>query len=241
MTAGEYGPILLQDFNLIDKLAHFDRERIPERAVHAKGAGAHGYFELTNENISKYCKAKLFEHKGKRTPIFIRFSTTGGERGASDVERDIRGFAVKFYTEEGNWDVVGNNTPVFFIRDPILFPDLIRSQKRNPQTGLKDPNAFWDFRSLIPESVHNVTVLMSDRGTPYGFRHQHGFGSNTFKWVNANGEGFFVKYHFRTDLGIKNFTNEEASKMISQDPDFSTRDLYDHISAGKFPSWTFSV
>eukprot|EP00128_Syssomonas_multiformis_P008627 Colp12_sorted_trinity150504_noHs@19483 len=180
ITAGPHGPILLQDFHLIDKLAHFDRERIPERVVHAKGAGAHGYFEVTND-ITHICKAKVFSKIGKRTPLLTRFSTVGGEKGSADTERDPRGFAVKFYTEEGNWDMVGNNTPVFFIRDPIKFPDFIHTQKRNPQTNLKDANMFWDFLSLVPESVHQVTVLFSDRGTPDGYRHMNGYSSHTFK------------------------------------------------------------
>jgi len=237
ITAGEYGPILMQDHHLIDKLAHFDRERIPERVVHAKGTGCHGYFEVTND-VSKFTKAKFLEKVGKRTPVFTRFSSTGGELGSQEQARDIRGFAVKFYTEEGNYDMVGNNTPVFFIRDPLLFPSLIHTQKRNPQTNLKDANMFWDFRSLIPESVHNVTILMSDRGIPNGFRHMHGFGSHTFKWVNKNGEVFFIKYHFLTDIGFKTLTNSEAAPL---DSDYFTKDLYDHIQSGKSATWTVSV
>jgi catalase len=241
LSAGPDGPILIQDFHLINKLAHFDRERIPERVVHAKGAGAHGYFEVTNPDIPKYCKAKLFDTVGKRTPVFARFSTVGGEKGSADTDRDPRGFALKFYTEEGNWDMVGNNTPVFFIRDPIKFPDFIHTQKRNPQSNLKDPDAFWDFLSLVPESVHQVTILFSDRGTPDGFRHMHGFSSHTLKWVNKNGEVFFVKLHFRTDAGIKNLTKEEAGRLASEDPDYATRDLFEHIKSGKTASWTFYV
>lgn len=240
LTAGPDGPVLIQDFHLIDKLSHFDRERIPERVVHAKGSGAHGYFEVTND-ITKYCKAKLFSGVGKRTPMFARFSTVGGEKGSADTERDPRGFALKFYTEEGNWDMVGNNTPVFFIRDPVKFPDFIHTQKKNPQTNTKDPDMFWDFLSLVPESVHQVTILFSDRGTPNGFRHMHGFSSHTYKWVNEKGEVFFVKFHFITNSGIKNFTREEASKMTSQDPDYATRDLFDAIKNGNNPSWTFNA
>jgi catalase len=238
LTAGPDGPVLLQDFHLIDKLAHFDRERIPERVVHAKGAGAHGYFEVTDD-ITKYCKARLFESVGKRTPVFARFSTVGGEKGSADTNRDPRGFALKFYTEEGNWDMVGNNTPIFFIRDPIKFPDFIHTQKRNPQTNLKDPDMYWDFLSLVPESVHQVTILFSDRGTPDGFRHMHGFSSHTLKWVNKNGEVFFVKLHFRTDAGIKNLTTEEANRLAGDDPDYATRDLFNHIKSGKTATWTF--
>ena len=237
ITAGEYGPILLQDFHLIDKLAHFDRERIPERVVHAKGAGAHGYFEVTHD-VTKYCKAKFLDTIGKRTPIITRFSTVGGEKGSADTERDPRGFAVKFYTEEGNWDMVGNNTPVFFIRDPVKFPDFIHTQKRNPQTNCKDANMFWDFLSLTPESAHQVTILFSDRGTPYGYRHMNGYGSHTFRWVNEQGEVFYVKWHFKTDAGIKNFTGPEADKMKSIDADFATAELFNHIQEGNAATWS---
>ena len=240
LTAGPDGPILIQDFHLIDKLGSFDRERIPERVVHAKGAGAFGYFEVTHD-VTKYCKAKIFDQVGKRTPALVRFSTVGGEKGSADTERDPRGFACKFYTEEGNWDMVGNNTPIFFIRDPIKFPDFIHTQKRNPQTNLKDPDMFWDFLSLVPESVHQVTILFSDRGTPDGFRHMHGFSSHTFKFVNANGEVHFVKIHLRSDAGIKNLTLEEATKIKAEDPDYATRDLFDHINTGKTATWTFHI
>jgi catalase len=240
LTAGSNGPILLQDFHLIDKLAHFDRERIPERVVHAKGAAAHGYFEVTDD-ITKYCKAKLFENVGKRTPIFVRFSTVGGEKGSADTERDPRGFAIKFYTEEGNWDMVGNNTPVFFIRDPSKFPDFIHTQKRNPQTNLKDPDMFWDFLSLVPESVHQVTILFSERGTPDGYRHMHGFSSHTLKFVNKDGEVFFVKIHVKTDSGIKNLSAEGANKLKSEDPDYATKDLFEHIQKGNTAQWTFYI
>ena len=191
--------------------------------------------------FNRYCKAKFLESVGKKTPIFARFSTVGGEKGSADTERDPRGFAVKFYTEEGNWDMVGNNTPVFFIRDPQKFPDFIHTQKRNPQTNLKDANMFWDFLSLSPESCHQVTILFSDRGTPDGFRHMHGFGSHTFKWVNAQGEVFFVKFHFKTDSGVKNLSADEADKLKSTDPDYATRDLFDHIDSGKTASWTLKV
>lgn len=240
LTAGPDGPILIQDFHLIDKLSHFDRERVPERVVHAKGAGAHGYFEVS-EDITKYCKAKLFEKVGKRTPIFIRFSTVGGEKGSADTERDPRGFAVKFYTEEGVWDMVGNNTPIFFIRDPSKFPDFIHTQKRNPQTNLKDPDMFWDFLSLTPESCHQVTILFSDRGTPDGYRHMHGFSSHTLKFVNKEGEVYFVKIHLLTDSGIKNLSADDANKLRSEDPDYATRDLFHAISTGNHPSWTFYI
>jgi len=237
LTAGNPGPILLQDFHLIDKLAHFDRERIPERVVHAKGAGAHGYFEVTNPDLPKWCKAKLFNKVGKRTPVFTRFSTVGGEKGSSDSERDPRGFAVKFYTEEGNWDMVGNNTPVFFIRDPSKFPDFIHTQKRNPQTNLKDANMVWDFQGLTPESTHQFTVLFSDRGTPISYRHMDGFSSHTLKFVNDQGKQYWVKLHFKTETGIKNHTAEEAAKLSGVDPDSATRDLFETISKGGEPAW----
>ena len=240
LTAGEYGPILLQDFHLIDKLAKFDRERIPERVVHAKGSGAHGYFEVTDD-VTQFTKAKLFSSVGKRTPIFLRFSTVGGESGSADSERDPRGFAIKFYTEEGNWDMVGNNTPVFFIRDPIKFPDFIHTQKRHPQTNCKDPDMFWDFLSLSPETAHQLTILFSDRGTPYGHRHMNGYGSHTFRWINEKGEGVWVKLHFKTNSGIKNFSAEEADKMKLTNPDFSTQDLFDSIKKGEHPSWRMFI
>ena len=196
LTAGNPGPILMQDIHLMEKLAHFDRERIPERVVHAKGAGAYGYFELTHD-VSAYTKARFLAQVGKKTEVFARFSTVGGEKGSADAERDPRGFALKFYTEDGNYDLVGNNTPVFFIRDPLKFPDFIHTQKRNPINNLKDPDMFWDFLSLTPESTHQVTILFSDRGTPRTFRHMHGFGSHTFMWYNEKGDYFWVKYHFK--------------------------------------------
>lgn len=240
ITAGEYGPIALMDIHLIDKLASFDRERIPERVVHAKGAGAHGYFEVTHD-VTKYCKADFLSQIGKQTPVFLRFSTVGGEMGSADTERDPRGFAIKFYTEEGNWDMVGNNTPVFFIRDPIKFPDFIHTQKRNPVSNLKDPDAFWDFLSLTPESAHQVSILFSDRGTPYSYRHLNGYGSHTFRWINQSGEAFFVKWHFKTVTGIKNMTAEEADKMKMTNADFATEDLYRHIEKGGEAAWDFKV
>ncbi|KAH8552870.1 catalase [Umbelopsis sp. PMI_123] len=237
LTAGEFGPILLQDFHLIDKLTHFGRERIPERIVHAKGAGAHGHFEVT-ANLSHLTSAKFLQTPGIKTPVFVRFSTVGGERGTSDSLRDVRGFAVKFYTEEGNWDMVGINTPVFWIRDPLKFPDLNHSQKRNPGTNLKDADMFWDFLSLTPESLHQVTTVFSNRGTPYSHRHMHGFGTHTFKLVNAQGVGHYVKWHFKTDQGIKNHTLEEAAELDGSNPDSSTEDLYNAIEKGDFPSWS---
>lgn len=240
LTAGQRGPVLMQDFHLLEKLAHFNRERVPERVVHAKGAGAHGYFQVTHP-VSDWTQANFLSEVGKRTPLFIRFSTVGGEKGSADSERDPRGFAVKFYTEEGNYDVVGNNTPVFFIRDPLKFPDFIHTQKRNPATNCKDPNAMWDFFSLSPESLHQLTILFSDRGTPRTYRHMHGFSSHTFKWINAEGEAVWVKYHIKTDQGVENFTREEATIMAGIDPDHATRDLYIAIEEGRFPSWTVSV
>ncbi|KAG2382586.1 hypothetical protein C9374_005166 [Naegleria lovaniensis] len=236
LTAGHQGPILLQDTYLISKLAHFDRERIPERVVHAKGAGAHGYFEVTHD-VTRFTKAAFLNRVGKRTPVFARFSTVGGEKGSADSERDPRGFAVKFYTEEGNYDFVGNNTPVFFIRDTIKFPDFIHTQKRNPQSNLKDPDAFWDFLSLTPESIHQVTVLFSDRGTPFSYRHMNGYSGHTFKLVNQQGEGFWCKIHFKTEQGIKNLTVEEAVRLAGEDPDHATRDLFNTIKQGTFPAW----
>eukprot|EP00979_Chaetoceros_neogracilis_P009591 scaffold2189_cov234-Chaetoceros_neogracile.AAC.11 len=242
LTAGKQGPIVLQDFALIDHIAHFDRERIPERVVHAKGSGAFGYFEVTNTSpIKNICKADMFSCKGKRTPVSVRFSTVGGESGSADTARDPRGYAVKFYTQEGNWDLVGNNTPIFFLRDPILFPSFIHTQKRNPATHLGDPDMFWDFISLRPESVHQVSILFSDRGIPDGYRHMNGYGSHTFKNVNAQGEAVYVKYHFKTDQGIANLSTEAAAKLASSDPDYSTRDLYNAIANEEFPSWTMYV
>lgn len=240
MTAGSRGPTLIQDVHLLEKLAHFNRERVPERVVHAKGAGAHGYFEVTND-LSRYTKASFLSEIGKRTPVFVRFSTVAGELGSADTVRDPRGFAVKFYTEEGNYDLVGNNTPVFFIRDAIKFPDFIHTQKRHPQTHLKNPNAVWDFWSLSPESLHQVTILMSDRGIPATYRHMHGFGSHTFKWVNAQGEGVWVKYHFKTEQGIKNLDVDLAAKLAGENPDYHTEDLFNAIQSGDYPAWKLCV
>lgn len=240
MTAGSRGPTLIQDVHLLEKLAHFNRERVPERVVHAKGAGAHGYFEVTND-VSEFTKADFLSEVGKKTPMFIRFSTVAGELGSADTVRDPRGFAVKFYTEEGNYDIVGNNTPVFFIRDAIKFPDFIHTQKRDPQTHLKNPNAVWDFWSLSPESLHQVTILMSDRGIPATFRHMHGFGSHTFKWTNAEGDGVWVKYHFKTEQGVKNLSADVAAKIAGENPDYHTEDLFNAIENGDFPAWRLYV
>jgi len=236
LSAGERGPLLLQDYFLVEKLAHFDRERIPERVVHAKGAGAFGYFEATAD-MSAHTKAQLFGASGRKTPVLVRFSTVGGEKGSADADRDPRGFAIKFYTEEGNYDLVGNNTPVFFIRDPFKFPDMVHTHKRNPESNLKDPDAFWDFFSRSPESTHQVTVLFSDRGIPKSYRQMHGFGSHTFKWVNASGKACWVKYHFKTETGIANLTSEEASALAAKDPDHATRDLFEHIKGGGIAAW----
>lgn len=239
-TVGPRGPMMIQDVVFLDEMAHFDRERIPERVVHAKGAGAFGYFEVTHD-ISQYCKAKVFSQVGKRTPIGVRCSTVGGELGSADTVRDPRGFAVKFYTEEGNWDLVGNNTPVFFIRDPFFFPNFIHTQKRNPVTHLKDADMFWDFLTLRPESTHQVFILFSDRGIPDGYRHMNGYGSHTYKMVNDKGEATYVKFHYKTDQGIKNIMADKAGGLSGSDPDYSIRDLYNHIAEGKFPSWTLNI
>lgn len=240
ITAGDRGPTLIQDVHLLEKLAHFNRERVPERVVHAKGAGAHGYFEVTND-VTKYTKAAFLSEVGKRTPLFIRFSTVAGELGSSDTVRDPRGFAVKFYTEDGNYDIVGNNTPVFFIRDAIKFPDFIHTQKRDPRTHLKNPTAVWDFWSLSPESLHQVTILMSDRGIPATLRHMHGFGSHTFKWTNDKGEGVWIKYHFKTEQGVKNLDVNTAAKLAGENPDYHTEDLFNAIENGDFPAWKLYV
>ncbi|OCT83779.1 hypothetical protein XELAEV_18021918mg, partial [Xenopus laevis] len=240
LTVGIRGPLLIQDSVFTEEIAHFNRERIPERVVHARGAGAFGYFEVTND-ITQYCKAKVFSHVGKRTPIAVRFSTTTGELGSNDTVREPRGFAIKFYTEEGNWDLVGNHTPVFFIRDPILFPSLSHAQKKNPQTHLKDPNMFWDFVSLCPQSLHKITHLFTDRGIPDGYRHMHGFGNHVFKMVNAQAKPLYCKFHYKTDQGIKNLTREEAKVVAGKDPDYSLRDLFEAIKKGDYPSWTLSI
>jgi len=240
MTAGPRGPALLQDLWLIEKMAHFDREVIPERRMHAKGWGAYGTFTVT-QDISRYTKAKLFAQVGKTAPMFARFSTVAGERGAADAERDIRGFALKFYTEEGNWDVVGNNTPVFFFRDPLRFPDLNHAIKRDPRTGLRSADNNWDFWSLLPEALHQVTIVMSDRGIPKSFRHMHGFGSHTFSMINAANERVWVKFHFRTQQGIQNLTDREAAALIASDRETHGRDLHDAIGRGDFPRWTMFI
>jgi catalase len=237
ITAGAKGPTLIQDTHLLEKLAHFDRERIPARVVHAKGAGAGGYFEVTHD-LTRHTRAKFLSHLGKRTEVFARFSIVGGERGSADTERDPRGFAVKFYTEEGNYDFVGNNTPVFFIRDALKFPDFIHTQKRHPISNLKDPDMFWDFLSLTPESIHQVVILFSDRGTPFSYRHMHGFSGHTFMWYSQAGEHCWVKTHFKTEQGIKNLAQEAAQRLMGEDPDHASRDLYESIEKGDFPAWT---
>lgn len=239
-TVGSRGPILLQDYILHENMAHFNRERIPERVVHAKGSGAFGTFTVTHD-ITKYTKAKLFSKIGKETKIVMRFSTVGGEKGSADTERDPRGFAIKFYTEDGNWDLVGNNTPVFFVKDPKKFGDFIHTQKRDPHTNMKSHTMMWDYWSLNPESIHQVLILMSDRGTPYGYRHMHGFGSHTYSMINEANERFYVKFHFITAQGIKNFTDAEASKMKATDMDFAQRDLFEHIENRKFPRWNLKI
>lgn len=230
----------MSDTHLVEKLAHFDRERIPERVVHAKGAGAHGYFEVTND-LSKYTCASFLSQVGKKTDLFIRFSTVGGGRGSADSARDPRGFAVKFYTEDGNYDMVGNNTPVFFIRDAIKFPDFIHTQKKNPTSNLDDANAFWDFMSLTPESIHQATILFTDRGTPFSYRHMHGFTSHAYMWYNEKGEYYWIKLHFKTDQGIKNLTREKATELAGTDPDHATRDLFESIEKKDYPSWSVYV
>ncbi len=239
-TAGPRGPALLQDVWFLEKLAHFDREVIPERRMHAKGAGAHGTFTVTHD-ITRYTKAKLFSQIGKQTPMLTRFSTVAGERGAADAERDIRGFAMKFYTEEGNWDLVGNNTPVFFIRDPLKFPDLNHAIKRDPRTGLRSANNNWDYWTSLPEALHQVTIVMSDRGIPASFRHMHGFGSHTFSFLNGANERFWVKFTLKTQQGIKNLSDAEAGQRISSDRETHQRDLYESIESGAFPRWTLFI
>src|ERR1700744_513122 len=229
-TVGPRGPITLQDFWLIEKLAHFDREVIPERRVHAKGSGAFGTLTITHD-ITRYSKAKVFE-VGKVTPSFLRFSTVAGERGAADAERDVRGFAIKFYTEEGNWDVVGNNTPVFFVRDPLKFPDLNHAIKRDPRTGMRSADNNWDFWTLLPEALHQVTIVMSERGIPRSFRHMHGFGSHTYSFLNAGEERTWVKFHFRTEQGIANLTDAEAEALVGKDRETHKRDLFERIERG---------
>lgn len=240
LSVGPRGPLLLEDFHLIERNAQFNRERIPERVVHAKGAGAYGYLEVTAD-VTGYTKARLFSQVGKRTEAFVRFSTVAGEKGSADSARDPRGFAVKLYTEDGNYDIVGNNTPIFFIRDGIKFPDFIRTQKRDPQTNLKNPTAMWDFWSLSPESLHQVTILFSDRGTPRTFRHMNGYSSHAYSWINSEGGRFWVKYHFKTKQGIQNFTREEAIRVGGEDPDHATGDLFQAIERGEYPRWRVCV
>lgn len=239
LSAGERGPLLLQDYQLIEKLTHQNRERIPERAVHAKGWGAYGTLTITGD-ISKYTKAKVLQ-PGTQTPMLARFSTVAGELGAADAERDVRGFSLKFYTEEGNWDLVGNNTPVFFVRDPVKFPDFIHTQKRHPKTNLRSATAMWDFWSLSPESLHQVTILMSDRGLPTDVRHINGYGSHTFSLWNDEGERYWVKFHFKTMQGHRHWTNEEAEKVIGKTRESTQEDLFTSIEKGDFPKWKFQV
>jgi len=240
LTAGPRGPLLAQDWQLFEKHAHFNRERIPERVVHAKGSGAYGKLTITGD-ITRYTEAKVFSEIGKETECFLRFSTVAGEKGAADAERDVRGFAVKFYTEEGNWDVVGNNTPVFFVRDPYKFMDFIHSQKRDPRTNLRDATMQWDFWSHSPEALHQVTILMSDRGQPNSYRHMNGYGSHTYSFLNAGGERFWVKFHFKTQQGHQNNSNDEVARIIGEDRESHQNDLYQTIEQGDFPKWTLKV
>ena len=240
LTAGPRGPLLVQDWQLFEKHAHFNRERIPERVVHAKGSGAYGVLTVTKD-ITQYTMASIFSQVGKKTECLLRFSTVAGERGAADAERDVRGFAVKFYTDEGNWDLVGNNTPVFFVRDPYKFPDFIHTQKRDPRTNLRNATAMWDFWSLSPESLHQVTILFSDRGLPKSYRHLNGYGSHTYSFINKNSERFWVKFHFKTLQGIANLTDEESERLIGQDRESHQRDLYEAIARGDFPKWRLMV
>ena len=240
LSAGAAGPLLLQDSYLIQKMAQFNRERVPERVVHAKGSGAFGYFEVM-EDVSQWTKAAFLNKVGKRTQVLARFSTVAGEQGSADTERDPRGFAIKFYTEDGNYDMVGNNTPIFFVRDPSKFQDFIHSQKRLPDSSLRSHNMMWDFWSLSPEAIHQVTFLMSDRGTPKTYRHMNGYSSHTFMWINAEGKRFWVKYHFKTEQGIQNFTDAEAKAMKAEDPDYHRRDLRDSIKKKDFPAWRLEM
>jgi len=240
LTIGPAGPNVLHDHYVVQKMQHFNRERVPERVVHAKGTGAHGFFEVT-EDVTQYTKASLFAEVGRRTPMFARFSTVAGEQGFPDTVRDPRGFALKFYTDEGNYDLVGNNTPVFFVRDPTKFSDFIHSQKRLPDTGMRSNDMQWDFWTLSPESAHQVTILMSDRGTPRTLRHMNGYSSHTYSWMNAGGERFWVKYHFKTAQGVENFTDAEAGAMVAQDGDFHRRDLRQAIEGGDFPVWLLEM
>jgi len=240
LTAGPRGPMLLQDVWFLEKLAHFDREVIPERRMHAKGSGAYGTFTVTHD-ITHLTKARIFSEVGKKTDLFVRFSTVAGERGAADAERDIRGFAMKFYTEEGNWDLVGNNTPVFFLRDPLKFPDLNHAVKRDPRTNLRSARNNWDFWTSLPEALHQITITMSDRGIPLSYRHMHGFGSHTFSMINAANERVWVKFHLKTEQGIKNLTDAEAEAVIGKCRESHQRDLYESIERGDFPRWTLRI
>jgi catalase len=240
MTAGKKGPVLLQDVWFLEKLAHFDREVIPERRMHAKGSGAYGTFTVTHD-ITKYTRAKIFSKIGKKTDLFVRFSTVAGERGAADAERDIRGFAIKFYTEEGNWDLVGNNTPVFFLKDPLKFPDLNHAVKRDPRTNMRSAKNNWDFWTSLPEALHQITITMSDRGIPYSYRHMHGFGSHTFSMINNKNELVWVKYHLETQQEIKNLTDQEAEAIIAKDRESHQRDLLESIDKGDFPKWKMFI
>ena len=239
-TAGPRGPVVMQDVWFMEKLAHFNREVIPERRMHAKGSGAFGKFTVTHD-ITKYTRASIFSQIGKETELFLRFSTVAGERGAADAERDIRGFAVKFYTDEGNWDLVGNNTPVFFIRDGLLFPDLNKAVKRDPKTNMRSAQNNWDFWTMLPEALHQVTIVMSDRGIPDGYRFMHGFGSHTFSMINKEGERVWVKFHMRSNQGIKNLSTEEAENIIAKDRESAQNDLFGAIENGDFPSWTMYI
>ena len=240
LTAGPRGPMLLQDVWFLEKLSHFNREVIPERRMHAKGSGAFGTFTVTHD-ITKYTKAKILSQVGKKTDLFVRFSTVAGERGAADAERDIRGFAVKFYTEEGNWDIVGNNTPVFFFRDPLHFPDLNHAVKRDPKTNMRSAQNNWDFWTLLPEALHQVTIVMSDRGIPNSYRHMHGFGSHTFSFINAEDERFWVKFHFVSQQGIQNLSDKEAAELIGHERESHQKDLFESIEKGDFPKWNLCV
>ncbi|NOZ47047.1 MAG: catalase [Chlorobi bacterium] len=240
LTAGKKGPMLLQDVWYLEKLAHFDREVIPERRMHAKGSGAFGNFVVTHD-ITKYTKAKIFSEVGKKTDVFVRFSTVAGERGAADAERDIRGFAIKFYTEEGNWDLVGNNTPVFFLKDPLKFPDLNHAVKRDPKTNMRSAKNNWDFWTSLPEALHQVTITMSDRGIPYSYRHMNGYGSHTYSLIDNNNERIWVKFHFKTQQGIKNLTDQESEAIIAKDRESHQRDLFESIENGDFPKWNMKI
>lgn len=240
LTAGPRGPLLMQDVQLLEQMQHFNRERIPERVVHAKGSGAFGTFTVTND-VSKYTKAKMFSEVGKKTECLLRFSTVAGERGAADAERDVRGFALKFYTEEGNWDLVGNNTPVFFIRDPYKFANFIHTQKRDPKTNLRDNNMQWDFWSQVPESLHQVTILFSDRGLPRTLRNMNGYGSHTYSFINSDNERTWVKFHFKTKQGIDCMSDAESAELIGRDRESHQRDLYTSIENGDFPQWRFCI